>query len=300
AAARLSISAGGQPCTLATGAQMLDRHTDGVYTVLPVVFKCPAEVATIEVAYRLFADVDAQHKGLVRVNHRPAKGGQSINAVLGADQPHATLRLSEDGQWRNLLAFVGHGTWHIWIGYDHILFLCSLLLPAVLVRRAQSWEGAQRFPDALRDVVRIVSAFTLAHSITLSAAGLGWVSLPSRLVESVIAASVVLAALNNLRPQARVPRWAAAFAFGLIHGFGFASVLADLGLPTAGLAWALLGFNLGVELGQLAIVALFLPLAFLLRHTRFYRHVVVGAGSLAIAFVASVWLAERALDVRLL
>jgi hypothetical protein len=111
---------------------------------------------------------------------------------------------------------------------------------------------------------------------------------------------VLLAALNNLFPLVSGRRWAMAFAFGLIHGFGFASVLTDLGLPRDALLSSLLGFNVGVELGQLAIVAVFLPLAFALRGTRFYSRVVFTGGSMAVALLAAVWLIERVLDISLL
>jgi hypothetical protein len=145
-----------------------------------------------------------------------------------------------------------------------------------------------------------VTAFTVAHSITLSLAALGVIDLPTRLVESVIAASIVVAALNNLRPLVTRRLWLVAFGFGLVHGFGFASVLADLGLPRDALVLALVGFNIGVELGQLAIVVLFLPLAFALRRTRFYRSWVMVGGSLVIALLALVWLVERAGGIKLL
>jgi hypothetical protein len=149
-------------------------------------------------------------------------------------------------------------------------------------------------------VLRIVTAFTVAHSITLSLATLGLVSLPSRWVESAIAASVVLAALNNIWPLFQARRWSVAFVFGLVHGFGFASVLADLGLPQGVLAVALVGFNVGVELGQLAIVAVFLPLAFALRRSLFYRRGLLLGGSWLIALLAAVWFLERAFNLRLL
>ena len=126
------------------------------------------------------------------------------------------------------------------------------------------------------------------------------IELPSRWVESAIAASVVLAALNNVWPVFHSRRWMVAFAFGLIHGFGFASVLTDLGLPREALALALVGFNLGVEAGQLAIVAVFLPLAFALRRTAFYRRAVMLGGSLLIALLAAVWLIERAFNMKLI
>ena len=128
----------------------------------------------------------------------------------------------------------------------------------------------------------------------------GVVSLPSRLVETAIALSVVLAAANNLSPVVERRRWLVAFGFGLIHGFGFASVLAELGLPTDALVLSLLGFNAGVELGQMAIVAIFLPPAFWLRNTRFYLHGVFTLGSWLTMLVALIWLLERALDLKLL
>ena len=150
------------------------------------------------------------------------------------------------------------------------------------------------------DVLKVVTAFTVAHSITLSLAALEVISLPSRLVEATIAASVVLAALNNIWPRVLERRWMVAFAFGLIHGFGFASVLADLGLPQNALLLALVGFNLGVEAGQLCIVGAFLPIAFFLRESTFYRRGIMAGGSALISLVALVWFIERAFNVKLL
>ena len=156
------------------------------------------------------------------------------------------------------------------------------------------------FRVALTEVMSVVTAFTVAHSITLTLAALQIISLPSRWVESAIAASVVLAAANNLWPMVERRRWLVAFVFGLIHGFGFASVLTELGLPKDALVLSLLGFNLGVETGQLAIVAVFLPLAFLLRNSALYRKGVFVGGSFLTMLVALVWLAERTLDLKLI
>jgi hypothetical protein len=138
-----------------------------------------------------------------------------------------------------------------------------------------------------------VTAFTAAHSLTLSLAALGVVSVPARLIEPAIAASVALAAANNVRPVFGADRWVVAFALGLLHGFGFSSVLADAGLGGAALARALVGFNVGVEVGQLAIVALFVPAAFLLRRTAGYRRLALTGGSLAIAALSLVWIVQR-------
>lgn len=128
----------------------------------------------------------------------------------------------------------------------------------------------------------------------------GVVDPPSRWIESLIAASVVLAAVNNLVPVVRHGRWKLTFLFGLVHGFGFAGALKALGLADGLLAQSLLAFNLGVEAGQFAIVALFLPLAWALRDTLVYRRGLLPAASVSIALLAAAWLAERALDLSLL
>lgn len=297
ALARLSISSDGQPCVARAGEQRIDNHTDGAYTVLDFEVGCPAPPRKLELGYRLFADLDPQHRGLLRLQAQ----GITRTAVLGGpDAGTASYDLKDGNRLAQFTDYVREGVWHIWIGFDHILFLLSLLLPAVLVWQARRWEPASSFRAAFVEVVKIVTSFTLAHSITLTLATLGFVSLPSRWVEATIAASVVLAALNNVRPVFQGRRWMMAFGFGLVHGFGFASVLADLGLPQDALALALFGFNVGVELGQLAIVAAFLPLAFALRDTRFYQRVVFVGGSLAIALLAALWFVERAFEVAIL
>lgn len=292
----LSISADGQPCQARPGEQLVDEHTDGAYTVLPLTVTCPAGAGALTLRYTLFGDIDPTHRGLLRLTD--ASGTRS--AVLDPMGAAQTFARNGSTPGRTVTQFLREGVWHIWIGFDHILFLLSLLLPAVLVWVPPAWRPAPSLRVALVDVARIVTAFTVAHSITLTLATLGVVSLPSALVESAIAASVVLAALNNLFPLFQGRRWTVAFVFGLIHGFGFATVLGELQLPQGALVLALLAFNVGVELGQLAIVALFLPLAFALRASAFYRRGVLRAGSWAIAGLAAVWFVERALSVELL
>jgi hypothetical protein len=274
---------------------MLDKHSDGTYAVLTLAARCDSPGQALTARYSLLFDVDPSHRGLVQWI---AAGGATPQAlVFGTDSAQQALALQPQGAWRTLKQYLVDGVWHIWIGYDHILFLLALLLPSVLVRRGREWAGVDRFGRAVTEVVKVVTAFTLAHSITLSLAALDVISLPSRLVESAIALSVIFAALNNLRGTIHSRRWVLAFAFGLIHGFGFASVLADLGLPQQALVVALVGFNVGVELGQLAVVAAFLPLAFGLRGTRFYRTGVLKAGSLAVALLAGWWFVQRAFDL---
>ena len=296
ALARLAVRSDGTPCAIEPGPQLVDDHTDGAYTVLPLTLRCTKAPAQLAIDYTLFADLDPQHRGLLNLQAL----GLTRTAVLGTQAPTRTFELKSTSRWAQFIDYAREGVWHIWIGFDHILFLLSLLLPAVLIWRGTRWQAVESLREAFVDVFKIVTAFTLAHSITLSLATLGFVSLPSRWVESAIAASVVLAALNNVWPLIQGRRWAVAFGFGLVHGFGFASVLAELGLPREALALALVGFNLGVEVGQLAIVAVFLPWAFVLRRSAFYRRAVMLGGSLLIAALAGAWLVERVFDVRLL
>jgi hypothetical protein len=283
---RLALSTKDGECTLTPGEQLLDHHTDGAYTVLRFSAVCAAPVQSLNVHYRLFADLDAQHKGLLKLTH----AGSTSTAIFSPERAQQTLAIGSANAWDTFADYVRHGTWHIWIGFDHILFLLSLLLPAV---RADTVKAA------VIDILKVVTAFTLAHSITLTLASLQVLALPSRWVESAIAASVLVAAVNNVVPLFPGRRPLVAFAFGLIHGFGFAGVLADLGLPQGALIWSLLSFNVGVELGQLAIVAAFLPLALLVKRVGYYRPLAAG-GSVAIALVASVWLAERLFDFKVL
>jgi hypothetical protein len=296
AMARLRLSAEGQDCVANVAEHLVDDHTDGAYAVLRFRAECPAIQDALQVHYALFFDIDPQHKGLLRLQYQ----GVSDTGIFSAEQPVKQFSLSSPNRLAQFIEYVREGVWHIWIGFDHILFLLALLLPAVGIRRQNQWQAVAAFKPALWDVLKIVTAFTVAHSITLSLATLGFINLPSRWVESIIAASVVIAALNNIFPFFPERRWFIAFLFGLIHGFGFATVLADLGLPSSAMALALVGFNVGVEAGQLAIVAVFLPLAFSLRHTWFYRRIVLIGGSIAIAVLAMIWLTERAFDIQLL
>ncbi len=294
--ARLKVRTRGADCPLRATGFLIDDHSDGAYSVMRFEGRCQAEAEMLEISYSLFADIDPQHKGLLRLEH----GAGTRTGIFSPEHPTQSFELARISALTQFIDYAREGVWHIWIGFDHILFLLSLLLPAVLLLEGARWQGVTRFSPAFWEVFRIVTSFTVAHSITLSLAALGVLSLPSRLVESAIASSVVLAALNNLYPVVRGRRWLVAFAFGLIHGFGFASVLKDLGLPQGALLVALVGFNVGVEGGQLAIVSVFLPLAYALRATWFYRRLVFVGGSLAISFVAGIWLVERAFNMKLI
>ena len=257
ALSRLTLGPPGSPCVPVMGQQLIDNHSDGAYAVLRFTATCPAALVNLDVNYRLFFDIGPRHRGLLNLSSH----GENRAAILSADEPVQQFALASLSWTAQFADYVREGILHIWSGFDHILFLLSLLLPAVLVRSASrggTWAASPGFKASFWDVLKVVTAFTVAHSVTLSLAALGVVSLPSRLVESAIAASVVLAALNNIFPLVHAGRWIFAFCFGLVHGFGFASVLIDLGLPQGSLLLALVAFNLGVEIGQMVIVALFL------------------------------------------
>ena len=291
--ARLSLEAVGRgdrnSCVPALTDLLVDEHVDGRYAVLRFGADCGLRPVELAVRYQLLFEVDPTHRGLLQLTGY----GKNQAEVLSKDSPAATLNLSSPGRWHQFQDFVGEGIWHILKGFDHILFLLTLLFPAVVLYGRYGWEPRESLRDAAIDVLKVVTAFTLAHSLTLSLAVLGLVHLPSRWVESAIAVTVLLGALNNLRPVIVSRRWVVAFCFGLIHGFGFASVLADLGLNGTNLVLALVGFNSGVEIGQMAIVLAVLPVAFLMRHTSAYRRAFMPAGAVAISLVAVYWLISR-------
>ena len=268
---RIAIAAGDRACTLALGTIGVAELSDGAYLAIPMTAVCAEQPRALAVTYRLLFDVDAQHRGLVHLD------GQT---VIVRDGHPVTLAVGGD---TSLGSFVAEGVWHIWIGFDHILFLVCLILPAVFRRDS--------LRSVSREVFEIVTAFTLAHSITLVISAIGLVQLPARIVETAIALSVVAAAVNNL-VRAIDARWVVAFALGLLHGFGFSSVLIDVGLPSREMVGALLGFNLGVELGQAAIVIALVPLLYAIRRTLAYRVILWGGSSVA-AVIAAVWTVER-------
>jgi HupE / UreJ protein len=295
ALARLEVVNDAAGCSTSPVEQLVDRHSDGTYAVLRFVANCPGSISTLDVTYSLLFELDALHRGLVQVQ----SGDLTQTSIFSPERRSWHVVLGTAQPWQTFVTYLREGVWHIWIGIDHILFLISLLLPAVLGRSGGRWQPVERFNQAFLGAVKVVTAFTLAHSITLTLAALGLIQLPSRLVESAIAASVVVAALNNLHPLITRRLWLVAFGFGLIHGFGFASVLADLGVPKNALLLSLFSFNFGVELGQLAIVVLVMPLTFALRRTWLYPWVIVRVGSLLIAAVAAAWLLQRSLGLAL-
>ncbi|MCK6620215.1 MAG: HupE/UreJ family protein [Calditrichaceae bacterium] len=213
-----------------------------------------------------------------RVNY----GGKYWNVVI--EQIHQTRQIEftpeGPGTWMQMQAFIFLGIQHIFIGADHILFLLGLIL----------------IGGRFRDLVKIVTSFTIAHSITLTLAALKIVNLPPRWIESAIALSIVYIAAENFFIKKVDYRWIVTGIFGLAHGFGFANVLGNLGLPAKGLAISLFSFNIGVEIGQVVIVALMLPLVWAVLKSRFKKQI-TWAMSGMILFFGITWFLERAFDL---
>ncbi len=219
--------------------------------------------------------------------------GRDDLATFDNDTRSQAIDLGAPSAFRNFRSSVTLGVNHIQTGPDHILFVLVLLLPSVLVFRAASWRPTDRFVAALWRVLKIVTMFTIAHSITFTLAGLGLVPLPSpRIVESIIALSIAAAAVHNIWPLAGNREWLLAFAFGLFHGMGFASLVSGLDVSRDTQLVSLLGRNVGIEIGQAAVVVLLFPALFLLRRTKIYRPFFV-AVSLLLAGVSVLWMVER-------
>jgi hypothetical protein len=261
---------------------------DARFVVVAWQVTCDARLGRSALDFTRFFAVDARHEAIVTVHEAGAPGDA---AVVRSSDPILHVQA---GEAPGLGAWVAAGIDHIWSGRDHVSFVLALLLVVMLIRVNGAWTT--RAPVAtLRHTGAIITAFTAAHSLSLIAASLGWVSLPGRLVEALIAFSILYTAIENLvKPDVRW-RFVLTFGFGLVHGLGFASVLQVM-LPPDHVIGPLLGFNLGVEVGQLVIVAIALPIAWLACRelgAERYRRRVMPALSIVIGLIAVKWLIER-------
>ncbi|MBC8117976.1 MAG: HupE/UreJ family protein [Burkholderiaceae bacterium] len=305
AVSALSVTRGTQACALRFAAPQYVRLADVGYAQLDATAACGGgDKLTLD--YRLFENVDPSHRVLISVRGAPPRivaPGAQVELSSAARVSDSAADSAADVP-SGFSGFVSSGIAHIAGGFDHVLFLLCLLLPAVLQRQragqTDRWIPRDNTQGALVAVIWIATAFTVAHSITLALATFGVIRIPARVIEPLIALTIVATALNNVWPVVTRRLAAVAFAFGLIHGFGFAEVLAPLSLPRAELAGALLGFNLGVEIGQIAIVAgAFVVLASLRRWSGYPRWI-LRLGSIVIAIVATLWFIERVFDLEIL
>lgn len=289
---RLALRADGASCELRFAPPRYLRLDDFGFAKLDGRADCAG--ARLDLRYRLFEGIDPSHRALLVV------AGEAAPRVVAPGASIALAGAANTSAPPTFGAFVLEGIGHIAGGLDHVLFLIGLMLPAVLRRERGRWIARDDLRGAAVSVVWIATAFTVAHSLTLAAASFGWVRVSPRIIEPLIAATVLATALNNLWPVVTRRLALVAFGFGLIHGFGLAEVLAPLALPRLELALALAAFNLGVEIGQLAIVATSFAALATLRRWPGYPRWVLAPGSALLAVVAVLWIVERTFDLSLL
>ncbi len=308
-------------------ADHLDLSGDGVdypvtftatelfYSDLPeeddnyIIFRFTADVGdrevprVIDVTFDPFFDEIEGRDGLLLIGNDWQGGvvenGHEVRSAFDAQNRTQSIDLGSAGWYKNFAASAKLGINHIRTGPDHILFVLVLLLPSVLVFSASRWRPTTSFGASLWRVLKVVSMFTVAHSITFTLAGLDILPLPPpRVVESIIAISIAAAALHNIRPLMPNREWLIAFAFGLFHGMGFASLVESLDVPRSTQLVSLLGRNAGIEVGQTVVVLLFFPGLFLLRRTRVFRPFFV-AMSILFAVASIGWMIERVFETDL-
>ncbi|PYN47740.1 MAG: hypothetical protein DME00_14710 [Candidatus Rokuibacteriota bacterium] len=268
---RIELRGNGTRCEPGPGAVDLPAPEATSVSML-VDFACPTGLRSLEIRDDIFDVLGGDHHTLMKVEW----SGGTRQLVFEPAARAARLALG-DPATRDMTTFLTLGIHHILSGYDHLLFLLGLLLSG----------------GSLVALAKIITAFTVAHSVTLSLAVTDVITLPDRLVEAVIALSIAFVAAENLAPRPAVSRrWMVSFLFGLVHGFGFSSALRELGLTRQGLALSLLGFNLGVEVGQAIVIAILLPALIVLRRSRWQARAVT-ASSVAMLATGVILFVER-------
>jgi len=299
------VGADKKACGPVTKTLMMDSRNDVPYAAVGFTTSCPP---SFTLAYTAIMQEDSQHRLLVTLKTEAKSDSYIFNATNGNQ-----LIKTPNGMWHNIGVFFVQGIIHILIGYDHILFLLALIIPCVVsYQSAQKQSSLPSYTGRLfkagyasrsdrralaTTLIKIVTAFTVAHSITLFLAAQQMVDLPISIVETIIAISVLVAGFNLIIPLYRDGYWLIAFAFGLIHGFGFASVLGEVGLPSDDLVASLLSFNVGVEAGQLAILLLVLPLFLLICRVEWRSQVFRFMAGIGIVTMGALWTVSRSADV---
>ncbi len=287
---RLAVFVGERACAAGPGEvhglwEAQPRSLEFVYR-----YTCPADEGPHRLQYQLFFDLDPLHSGFLQLLQQ----GVGVGGDVFRDNHREHFVMMVASPWRQVRRFWLLGVEHIFTGYDHLAFLAGLLLLAALIRGPQGWQAAP-LRQAVLATAQLVTAFTVAHSITLAFAALRPHAFSTAWVEPAIALSVALVGAENLLPRAPRRRWVMALLFGLVHGFGFASVLQEIGLPRQGLLRSLLAFNVGVESGQLLVVGIAMPaLVWIARtHPRLYTWVFLRAAAVFLILAGLVWMIER-------
>ena len=242
------------------------------------------------------------HSALVYVSRDWSNGIHDENnarqiGIIHMDVPSGKLfplkiNLDEGSWWRGFKSMLSLGMQHIKEGTDHLLFLIVLLLPAMLLTNGKQWGKSGDLKYSLLRLLKIVTAFTIGHSITLLIGALGLLKLPGQPVEILIAVSILVSAIHAIHPMFPGKETFIAASFGLIHGLAFAAVLSDLQLTAGKLALSVLGFNLGIEIMQLFVIALIAPWLILLSKTAAYKWLRVAGATLA-GIAALAWIIQR-------
>jgi hypothetical protein len=286
----VAVRAGTHACAPSSAPPVFEPTTEPT-VAFAVRFDCGEFHGPRTLTYSLFFDLDPLHRGLAQIQTE----NQPRSLIFRHAEREVALTTTAPA-WQQFADYLLLGIEHIFTGYDHLAFLAALILGATHRRTVVAeFERPSASRDVLRDTIKIVTGFTVAHSLTLAWAALRPGVVPTFWVEPVIALSVVFVAIENLRVRAPRRRWVPASLFGLVHGFGFASVLQEVGLPPGGLVRALFAFNLGVELGQLAVAAAVLPLLLLGARvdSRRYERWVLRGGSIALAVAGAAWFLSR-------
>ncbi len=271
---------------------------DDNYIILPFEVEVAAETVPREfdITIDLFFDEADDRDALLLIANDWQAGiidnGSEDLATFDPDNRTQLIDLGSPSAFKNLVESGKLGVNHIRTGPDHILFVLVLLLPSVLVFSG-GWKPAERFGSALWRVLKIVTMFTIAHSVTFTLAGFDLLPLSQiHIIEAIIALSIAAAALHNIRPVFHNREWLISFGFGLFHGLGFASLVSGLDVSRETQLWSLVGRNLGIELGQAVVILILFPMLFLLRRTQIYRPIFVGV-SLLLTAIALIWMVER-------
>jgi len=281
------------------------RHTSSAnwtsndWVILHARLQAPAGASTETFAldYSVIVQRVVSHQALIYVRRDIRNGllGEKPLpvGVIGFGNTHLSVDGSGGSWWQGFARVFSLGMQHIAAGSDHLLFLLTLLLPAMLIAPGGRWRAGKSTAASVWTIVRIVTGFTLGHSLTLAMASVGWLSVPSRPVEVLIAVSIIVSSIHAWRPLFAGREIWIASSFGLVHGLAFATTLAGLSFDGWTLILSLLGFNLGIESMQLLVIAAILPPLILLSATRWYTPVRL-AGATFAAVCSLGWIAERA------
>jgi hypothetical protein len=285
ALSRLRVSTGGADCVPGPVDHLADLLGDGGYAVLRTTLHCPVAIAGLDVRYNALFEIDPSHRALfsVTVDDVPHTG------IASPAEPVARFDASE-GHLTLLRQFFQGGIEHLLAGADHVLFIVMLLAP-LLLRPRPAAEGPL---PRLGEIVKLLTAFTIAHGLTLTLAVLAFAHVSQIVAEIGVAATILLTAVDNILPFLPRRRGLLAFGFGLVHGMGVAGGLGPLHLPPATLALALLSFSLGLEAAQIGIALAASPIAHVLRATPAVSHRMLPVLSAGVALLAVLWIGERA------